>query len=224
MAAAALAATVTTFGQTSDPKLALEAAAVRSEVARSMAALRHYTWTEQTQVLVKGDVKSTTNLNCRYDENGQLLRAPIGEGQDKKEPSGISKRAMVRKKAEKQDYIERAVSMIQEYVPPKPEQISYLLQNGGASFGKSEGGTAEIVFKDYYQRGDSMVFTYDAQSKQLLRATVNSTLGSPKDPVTMLALFEMLPEGINHLASATVEAKAQKIQVTRKNLMYQKAN
>ncbi len=43
--------------------------------------------------------------------------------------------------------------------------------------------------------------------------------GNSKDPVTLDTLFATLPDGITHLASATLEAKAKK--VTR-NMAFQK--
>ena len=209
--------------QAVDPNLLREAAAVRAEVARSRAVLRQYTWTEETEVLVKQKVKSKTSVNCRYDAGGELIvRTPVGTAEEKKRASAVSNRPMVRKKADMQDYIERAVTRIHYYVPPKPEQLDYLLKNGKAALGRSAEGHSEIRFRDYYENGDSLVFTYDSVSKRLLRASIASTLGSPKDPVTMEAVFETLPDGVNHLSSATLDAKERKVQVKARNLMYQK--
>ena len=205
-----------------DPNLVREVAAVRAEVARSIDALRQYTWTEQTEVLVKGEVKSSSAANCRYSRSGELLKSPVETGPEKKDPSAISKRPVVRKAADMQDYIERAVSLIYNYVPPKPEQFDYVLQNGCASLGQSRTGTSDIRFTNYFQNGDSLVFAYNSASKVLLRATITATLGSPKDPVSLEAVFEPLPDGVNHLASTTLNAPKRKVQVKTKNVMYQK--
>jgi hypothetical protein len=205
-----------------DPNLVREVTAVRAEVARSKAALRQYTWTEHTEVLVKGSVKSSSASICRYDGSGELTKAPIDTAQEKKTSSAVSKRPVVRKKADMQDYIERAVSRIHTYLPPKPEQIDYLLQKGLASLGQSRSGKSEVRFTHYFQDGDSLVFTYDSVSKVLLQVGVVSTLGSPKDPVTMEAVFETLPDGVNHLSSATLNANSRKVQVKTRNVMYQK--
>lgn len=208
--------------QNVDPKLMTEALAVREEIARSLAALRQYTWIENTEVLVKGKLKSSSSLRCRYDGFGELKKTPVAEGNAQNDPNALSKRPMVRKKADMDDYVERAVSMIHRYVPPKPDQIQYLLGHGGAALGQAGAGKAEIRFKGYLQEADSLVFTYDPVSRTLLKITVTSTLGSPKDPVTMEALFESLPDGVNHLATATLNAPAKKVQVKTRNVMYQK--
>jgi hypothetical protein len=211
--------------QTADPNLLREVAAIRAEVARSLTALRQYTWTEHTEVSVKGDVKSSTDLICRYDGFGKLTKNPMGgTGKDMADGNAISKRPRERKKADKNDYIERAISMIQSYVPPNPEKIDYLLSIGYASLGQQGSGKAEIRFKRYYQDGDTLVYTYDPVSKALLGISVASTLGSPKDPVTMEAVFETLPDGVNHLASTILTAPAKKVQIKTRNVMYQKVS
>ena len=94
--------------------------------------------------------------------------------------------------------------------------------NGSASLGRTTGAASEVRFKEYFDTGDTVVFTYDSASKALLRANVESTLGSPKDPVTLEAVFEKLPEGVNHVSSATLNAPAKKVQVKVKNVSYEK--
>ena len=209
--------------QSADPNLMREAAAVRAEVARSRDALRDYTWTEHTEVSVKGEVKSSTAATCHYKSNGDLVKTPLGAAEEQKKANATAKRVVTRKKADMQDYIERAVSTIQDYVPPKPEQIDHLLRTGSAALGHSADGKSEVRMTNYYQEGDSLVITYDSASKVILRAHIASTLGSPKDPVTLDAIFEKLPDGVNHLSSTTLNAPSKKIQVKTRNVMYQKA-
>jgi len=58
-----------------DQRLADEVNAIRAEVARSNLALRGYTWTEHTEVLVKGKLQSASDAACRYDATGQIVKA-----------------------------------------------------------------------------------------------------------------------------------------------------
>ncbi len=74
----------------------------------------------------------------------------------------------------------------------------------------------------YYQDGDSVVFIYDTESKRLLRASVSSNLSGRKDPVILEAVFEELPDNVNHLAAATLKAPSKKVQVNVKNIDYRK--
>ena len=208
--------------QSVDPTLVREVMAVRDGVARSKQALRQYTWTEHTEARAKGDLKASNDFLCHYDDFGKVTRTPIGKGKEDEAASAISKRHRVRKKADMQDYFERAVGKINTYVPLDPDRMRYLLQDGRASLGPPEAGKSTIRLKDYSQQGDYLIFTYDPASKALLKATVVSTLGSPKDPVSLEAVFETLPDGVTHLATATVNATAKKVQVITRNSTYQK--
>lgn len=208
--------------QAVDPTLVSEVAAVGEAMASSRDALRQYTWIESTEVLVNGSVKTTNVLSCHYDGSGELIRTPVDPPGKQNQGNAVSKRPLVRSKAGMEDYIRRAISQIREYVPPKPEEIRYLLQNGFASQGQSASGHSELRFTNYFQRGDSLVFTYDSVSKALLHAGIASNLANPKDPVTLDAVFETLPDGVNHVGSATLNAKKKNVQVKLRNEMYQK--
>jgi len=224
MVICALHPMISLHAQGLDPHLASEVKVIRAELARSNQALRRYSWNEHTEVLVKGKSQSVTDTDCRYDAAGQVVKEPLYINEDQTRANGLSNRPTVRKKADLQDYIGRAITLIGYYVPPSPEQLDLMLARGDASLEQSEPGKSQIRFKEYHQRGDSMTFTYDPVSKALLRVTVQSTLGSPKDPVGMEAVFERLPDGVNHLASTTVTATSRKIEVKVRNLSYTRAN
>jgi len=208
--------------QGADEKLTREAATVRAEIARSQTALRQYTWTEQTEVLVGGSLKASTAFTCRYGDSGEILRTPAGEGKQFDVTRTISKRPAVRAKADLQDYIERAITRIHNYVPIDPKQIDYLLRNGEATLSESADGKPQIRLTHYFVAGDSLTFTYDDQSRALLHATIASILGSPKDPILLVAVFEILPDGVNYLSSARLTAKARNVQVITRNVDYRK--
>jgi hypothetical protein len=210
-------------GQGADANLMREAAAVRAQIARSASGLRLYTWIEQTEVRVGGSLKSSSTLQCLYDASGELLNTPLATGEQMDGGRSTSNRPMVRSKADLRDYIERAVSRVRDYAPPKPELIDYVLREGQVSLGQSADGHSEIRLARYYVDGDSLVFTYDSRSKLLRRADVASNLGSAKDPVTLEAVFETLPDGVNHLSSAVLTAKKKNVQVKMLNLDYRKA-
>jgi len=205
-----------------EPDLAVvkEVLSVRDEVASSIMALHGYTWTEHIEVLVKKELKSARDLACRYDVSGDLVKKPIDPVPDKANPS--AKRLAVRMKANFEDYIERSINVTHGYVPLNPERIQYLLEHGQIALSPPGSGKAELTVRDYYQKGDSVVFTYDRETKALLRLTIQSTLGTPKDPVNLVAIFERLPDGPNHLASTELNAPAKKVTVTTRNVDYKK--
>ncbi len=208
--------------QNADPAVMTEALAVREGIAQSLAALKQYTWIEQTEVLVKGKEKSTSRALCRYNGFGELTRTTEGAGA-KDDPNALSKRPVVRKKAEMEDYIERAMSLVHSYLPPKPDRIQYLLGHGGVKLEQAEAGRFDLVFRKYLRDEDSLTFSYDPASKRLVKIVVNSNLGNVKDPVTMEANFETLPDGVNHMSSAALNAPAKKVQVNTRNSDYRKS-
>jgi len=208
--------------QGEDPRLLQQVIEVKVALETDRVALRQYTWTEHTEVVIKGDVKRSTDAICRYDGWGELQRKPVGEVKPDETPQAMSKRPLNRKKAETSDYVERAVSLVHTYLPPKPEQMKYLMENGKASLGQAGPGKAEIRFTRYFKEGDSITYTYDPQSKRLLSVFVKSYLATEKDPVTLNAVFESLPDGTNHLASTELNGTAKKIQVKTRNSSYQK--
>jgi hypothetical protein len=208
--------------QAADPNVLREVEAVRTAVASNTAALGQYTWTEHTEVRVKDDVKSSDDAACRYDLAGKVTRTPLDPAKKGKRATANSNNPRTRKKAEIEDYIERAISLTQDYVPLKPDQVQALLRRGTASVGQSADGRSQIRFENYFQTGDSLVFTYDPVSKAMIRASIKANMGSPKDPVTLEAVFDTLPDGVNHLASTTLNAEKKKVQVTTRNDTYQK--
>jgi hypothetical protein len=207
--------------QSVDSSLLSEVTAVRAELARNQSDLLKYMWTEETEVLVSGKLKSSTGSSCWYDSDAKIARSPLGPEREKPTSRQTSNRPSVRSKGDMQDYIERAISRIREYVPPNPAVIDHLVSSGQASLGPSSGGMAEVRMTHYFQDGDSIVFTYDAASKRVLRVAVSSNLGR-KDPVTLEAVFGLLPGNVSHLATATLKAPSKKVQVNVKNVDYKK--
>jgi hypothetical protein len=208
--------------QGADPAVVREVVLVRDEVTSSLQALQHYTWTERTDVSVDGKPKSSTTFLCHYDGSGELIRKPVSDN-SQKPANQFSNRPVVRKRADLEDYIDRAVASMRDYLPLKPDRIQYMLEHKQVAYTQSGQNRGEFHLTSYFQEGDSIVFTCDPVSKAMLQVHVATTLGTPKDPVTMEALFEKLPDGTNHLANATLNAPRRKVQVKRTNFSYAKS-
>jgi len=207
--------------QNADPNLVREVAAVRAELARSSNELLKYTWVEQTDVLVDGKLRSSDSASCGYDREGRILRTPLQDNR-KTGSKQTSNRPLVRSKGEMKDYIERAISRIRDYAPPNPKVIDHLVNTGQAVMEPSSGGTSSVRMTHYYQDGDSVLFTYEAASKRMVRAQVLSNIVGNKDPLTLDVVFELLPGNVVHMSSATLKASSKKVQVNVKNIDYKK--
>ena len=152
-------------------------------------------------------------MRCGYDSNMKIVRTPLAPDPEKPKK---------REKGEMHDYIGRAISRIRDYAPPDPALIDHAVANGRASFGPMSGAMSEVMMTEYYQDGDSMVFTYETISKRLVRVAVSSNLSGRKDPVTLDAVFELLPDDVIHLAAATLKGPSKKVQVNVRNIDYKK--
>ena len=98
-------------------------AMVKESVARNQAALKQYTWTEHTDMSLKGEVKKSTDNICRYGSDGKVAKTAIGTPAPKKEMRGMKKKMAEKKVGELTDYMERAAALIHRYMPPAPESM-----------------------------------------------------------------------------------------------------
>jgi hypothetical protein len=198
-------------------------ATVKESVARNQAALRQYTWTEHTDMILKGEVKKATDTLCRYGPDGKVAKTAIGTPAPKKEMRGLKKKVAEKKIGELQDYMERAASLIHRYMPPSPDNMQAAFQAGHVSLGQAGPGKIQLQFRDYAKPGDALTFNFDSATKALQSISVNSYLDDPKDDVVTLAVvFQSLPDGTNYVASTTLNAAAKQVVVKTTNTNYQK--
>jgi hypothetical protein len=198
-------------------------AAVKDSVTKNQLALRQYTWTEHTDMSLKGEVKKSTDTLCRYGPDGKVAKTPIGTPAPKKEMRGLKKKVAEKKIGELQDYMERAASLIHRYMPPSPDSMQAAFQSGNASLGQAGPGKIQLKFRDYAKPGDALTFNFDTSTKTLQSINVDSYLDDPKeDVVTLAVVFQSLPDGTNYIASTTLNAAAKQVVVKTTNTNYQK--
>ena len=197
-------------------------AVVKQTMERNQAALRQYSWTSHTDIRLKGEVKTTKDDMCRYGPDGQVQKAPIGSPAQPKDLHGLRKRVVEKKTDELEDYMQRAVALIRDYVPPSSERIEVAKQAGNISLGEAGPGSLQLQIRNYLKQGDSLVLTFDAAAKVLRRVNVNTYIDNPKDAVTLDVEFQTLPDGTNYPASTTLNAPEKKLQVVTQNANYQR--
>ena len=197
-------------------------AAFKQATAENQKALRQYTWIEDTQLSLKGEVKSTKIESCRYGPDGKVQKTPLSAPPEKKEARGLKKRVVEKKTDEMKDYMERVVSLIQRYVPPQPELIKADVAGGNASFSPQPGGML-LQFKNFVKSGDLVSFTVDSAAKAIRQVKVDTYLDdAEKDKVTLAVAFQTLPDGTNYASSKTLNVAAKKIVVAITTKNYQK--
>jgi hypothetical protein len=207
-------------------------AALKQSIAQNQAALRQYTWTESTEISLKGEVKKREQKQCHYGPDGKVVKTPIQSGdqaqqqqqtQGGRRRGGRLKEAVVEHKVgEMKDYMEQVSALVHEYVPPDPQKIQSAVQAGNVSIQPSQGVSA-ITIKDYLKPGDSVVLNFDPNSKKIRSYNVQTFLKDKKDdPVTLNVSFASLPDGTSYPQQTVLDATGKQIQVKVTNSGYAK--
>jgi hypothetical protein len=208
-----------------DPKQMLQqkVAAFKQSTAENQQALRRYSWTENTQLSLKGEVKSTKVEMCRYGPDGKVQKTPLSAPPEEKQMRGLKKKVVEKKTDEMKDYMERVVSLIGRYIPPSPDLIKADVAGGNASFSPQGPGAILLQFKNFVKSGDMVSFTLNTDVKAIRQVKVDTYLDdAEKDQVDLQVDFQTLPDGTNYAASKNLNVAAKKIVVDVTTANYQK--
>jgi hypothetical protein len=196
--------------------------AVKQHAAANQAALRQYTWMENVQVAVNGEVKTTKQMSCRYGPDGKPQCSPTGPPPEQQQARGIRGRVAEKKKEEFTDTMQQVKGLIGLYVPPDSGRMQAAHQAGNVTFSRPATGEAGLVFRNYSLPGDSMTLDFAMGTRKLTALAVSTYLGDPSNPVTLNVQFAQLPDGTNYPAQEAVNLASKGIQLTVTNSNYQK--
>ncbi len=214
-----------TTSSAQDPKQVLQqkVAAFKQSTAENQKALHQYGWTENTQLSLKGEVKSTKIESCRYGPDGKVQKTLLTAPPEKKEMRGLKKKIVEKKTDEMKDYMERVVSLIHRYVPPSPDLIKADVAGGNASLSPQGPGAIQLQFKNFVKSGDLVTFTLDTAAKAIRQLKVDTYLDdADKDKVALQVDFQTLPDGTNYAANKNLNVAAKQIVVNITASNYQK--
>jgi hypothetical protein len=209
-------------------------AALKQSIAQNQAALKSYSWTETTQISLKGEVKKQEQKQCQYGPDGKVQKTPIPGAEPASEPpqqsgrgrrGGALKKEIVEKKVdEMKDYMQQVAALVHQYVPPDPQKIQAAQAAGNVAAQPSADGLTNLTIKNYLKDGDSVALGFDSAAKKIRSYDVNSYLDNPKDnPVKLDVSFASLPDGTNYAQQTVLDAPGKKIQVKVTNSGYKKA-
>jgi hypothetical protein len=207
-------------------------AALKQSLAQNQAALRQYTWTEATEISLKGEVKKREQNQCRYGPDGKVVKTPIQSGdqaQQQQQAEGGRRRGgrlkesiVDHKVGEMKEYMEQVSALVHQYVPPDPQRIQSAVEAGGVAIQPSQ-GISTITIKDYLKPGDSVVLGFDPSTKKIRSYNVQTFLKDSKDdPVTLNVTFASLPDGTNYPQQTVLDAPSKQIRVQTTNSGYAK--
>lgn len=209
-------------------------AALKQSLAANQAALKQYTWTEVTEISLKGEVKKREQKECHYGADGKVVKTAVQGGDQAQQQQQQSRRgrrkggplkeAIVEHKVgEMKDYMERVTVLVREYVPPDPQRIQAAATAGKVSIQPQDSEEAAMLtISDYLKAGDSLALGFDANAKKIRSYNVKSYLDDPKDAVTLAVTFANLPDGTNYAQQTVLDVPGKKMQVKVTNSGYAK--
>lgn len=210
-------------------------AALKQSIAQNQASLKTYSWTETTQISLKGEVKKQEQKQCQYGPDGKVQKTPVPGAEAPSEPqeqtggrgrrSGAVKKQIVEKKVgEMKDYMQQVAALVHEYVPPDPQKIQAAQAAGNVAIQPGQQELVTLTIKNYVKDADSLALGFDSAAKKIRSYDVSSYLKSPKDdPVKLAVSFASLPDGTSYAQQSVLDAPSKNIQVKVTNSDYKKA-
>ena len=196
-------------------------AALKQNLADSQKRIRQYEWVETTTVSLKGEEKSRKQQRVYYGVDGKLTKLPIGAQPPASGGGrGIKGRIVENKKDDMAEYMERAVSLIHQYVPPNPAQIQKAKDGGNVALRPLSQGKVRVELQNFVQPADLLSLDVDAKSAALSGIKVATYLDKKEDAVTLDVSFSALPDGTSYSQRTTLDAKAKNISVVLENSGY----
>ena len=205
------------------PTAAERVASLKATLAASQVVLRQYEWIETTVVSLKGEEKFRKQERCYYGADGKLMKVLLTQSAPESTKRGLRGKIAKKKKEELTDYMQEAVSLVHQYVPPDPARIQAVKDAGKVALQLTEPGKrVRLTFGDYLKSGDSLALDVDLTNNHPLAVNVNSYLDSEKEPVTLAVTFGTLDDGTTYVSGTVLDAKSKNLKVTVKDSGYRK--
>ena len=122
---------------------------------------RNYSWTQRTEVKLKGETKSLKTEIVRYTVDGELQKTPIDETSAKK-PKGVRGKVAKKKAGEMKDWMADLGELLKHYSLPTPDSLLGFLNKASVS---PDGDGRKLEAADVVQAGDRMTVWIDANHK-----------------------------------------------------------
>jgi hypothetical protein len=207
---------------------AQKVAAIKQSLQASATALRSYEWIETITVSLDGDEKSRKENRVYYGADGKEQKVPVEGGQSSgsgKTPRGIRGRIAKKKTEEMEDYVQQAMALIKQYVPPDPARLQAIKDQGAQVLEVLDNATKlRAEFPNYLKTGDLLSVDIDPNSDRIKGVSVASYLeDDAKDVVTLAVTFSELQDGTSFPAEIKMHGASKKLDVVIDNSGYRKA-
>jgi hypothetical protein len=206
------------------PELQERVAELKESMAKNKMSLAQYTWTEQVNISLKGELKKQQHYQVRLGPDGKPQKTSLDPPPDPPSGGRLKKHIVEKKKEEYKEYAEQMKALAQQYVPPDKEMIQQAYAQGNISIIPGGGLPADeikLVFHNYVKPQDSMTLIFNKAQKQLLSLQIASYMDDPKDAMTLTVEFSRLPDGTNHVSNVIMNGVSKQLNIATQNASYQ---
>jgi len=176
---------------------------------------RDYSWTQRTEVKVKGEVKSLKTEIVRYTVDGELQKTPIDET-SAKTPKGVRGKVAKKKIGGMKDWMAELGELLKAYSLPTAGNLLDFLNKASVS---PDGDGRKLDATDVAQAGDRMSVWIDANHK--MTKTEVSTQHDGAD-VKLMTDHDTTPDGLDYVARTTIVVPDKGIEMTVENFSYKR--
>ena len=174
---------------------------------------RDYSWTQRTEVKVKGEVKSLKTEIVRYTVDGELQKTPIDETSAKK-PKGLRGKVAKKKMGEMKDWMAELGVLLKAYSLPTAGNLLDFLNKASVS---PDGAGRKLDATDVVQAGDRMSVWINEDFKMVKTEVTTQHDGSD---VKLMTDHETTPDGLDYVARTTIVVPDKGIEMTVENFSY----
>ena len=205
------------------PELQERVAELKESMAKNKMSLAQYTWVEQVNISLKGELKKQEHFQVRLGPDGKPQKTSLDPPAEPPSGGRLKKHIVEKKKEEYKEYAEGMKALAQQYVPPDKEMIQQAYASGNISIIPGGGLPSEVklVFHNFVKPQDSMTLIFDKAQKQLLSLQIASYMDDPKDAMTLTVQFSRLPDGTNHVSNVTMDGVSKQLNIATQNSTYQ---
>lgn len=176
---------------------------------------RDYSWTQRTEVKVKGEIKNLKTEIVRYTVDGELQKTPIDET-SAKTPKGVRGKVAKKKIGGMKDWMAELGELLKAYSLPTDGNLLDFLNKASVS---PDGAGRKLDAADVVQPGDRMSVWIGADHK--MTKTEVSTQHDGAD-VKLETDHETTPDGLDYVARTTIVVPDKGVEMIVENFSYQR--
>jgi hypothetical protein len=211
-----------------NPDLQQRVADLKESTAKNKEELKQYTWLERVTVSLKGQERKQERFQVRLGADGKPLKTPLDAPAATQDSAGrggrLRERVVEKKKEEFKEYADQMKALAERYIPPDKDAIQDAYSKGNISMEPiaEAPNRVKLVVQNYVKPHDSMTLVIDKAEKRLASINIVSYLDDPSDIMKLTVQFGRLPDGPNHVDSATMEGVSKQLTVATQNSEYHK--